>query len=125
MDLFKDVLSQIKDLQDRLSRLESSNQIQTIVSNGITVLDKYGLNSQQVFDRQAQFNGSAGLTTTNTSWQTVSGSSLAPAVITRNIWVLFYLMGYGHNTDLIASQGTHNMDIGIYDSLSGQIVTNI
>jgi hypothetical protein len=125
MDHSKSFLAKIKDLEDRLKALESRNQVERIIANGVTVIDSDGLNSLENFVQAQLFNGAAGLSTSSTSFVDVPGSSFAPLVLTRTTNILVYLMGYGYNDEAISSDLGDNMEVQIYDSYSGGSRANV
>jgi hypothetical protein len=121
MDLFKDVLSQIKDVQDRLSRLESSNQVQKIAaSSGAIILNQSGLVSSINFPRNQITGGPT--TTTSTSYVDVPGSSMNPFTTTAaSTSALITVITGGYNVNW-ASDGSTIL-VQVVDSVNGNIIS--
>jgi hypothetical protein len=119
MDLFKDILSQIKDLQNRIRRLESSNQVQQIAaSNGTIILNTSGLTSANFLRSQITGGGS---TTTSTSYVDVPGSTMNPFVTTASLTsalITCVAGGYNANFPLDGS----SLQVNVNDSVNGDVI---
>ncbi len=119
------IVSKVKELESRLGIMERSNQVNRISSGGINVIDSTGLVSTSNFTFGQSFNGSAGLSTSSTTMIDVSGSSLSAFTTTRTQNILFWLMGYGYNSDNINSNGSNTMEVSLYDNIYGGSVANV
>src|SRR5947209_4619482 len=121
MDLFKDLLSQIKDMQVRLTKLETSNQVQKIAtSTGTVILNKTGLVSTANFPLNQITGG--GNTTTSTSFVDVPGSSMNPFVTsatTTNALITVIAGGYNFNW---ATNGS-TLQVQVVDSVNGSLIS--
>lgn len=101
-----------------------SNNITIKNNNGTTIIDSTGMISSNNFPKAQVFNGAASQTTTSTSNVDVTGGSIATFTVSGSPAIgLFYCMGYGYNSNFITSNGLDKMEVSLYDSLIGTVIS--